>query len=112
MFVVFVLFAVQVLFGLYSTSIVTSVTYDAATAVAGGHGGRLVAASTTDAEAEARSRLGAYARDVEFTWDLDADLVGLTVRARRPTVLPRALVDGVGLGNIERTVRVRVERVR
>lgn len=111
MFLVLVLFAVQIVFGLYSTSIVTSVTYDAAESVAGG-GGRLVPTSTGDAEADARSRLGAYAADVAFTWDVGADVVGLTVRARRPTVLPRSLVDSVGLGDIERTVSVRVERAR
>ena len=110
-FLILVLFAVQIVFGLYSTSVVTSVTFDAAEAVAGG-GGRLDPASTGAAEADARSRLGAYAADVAFTWDVDADVVGLTVRAKRPSVLPRALVDGVGLGDIERTVRVRVERAR
>lgn len=111
MFLVLVLFGVQIVFGLYSTSVVTAITYDAANAVARaeGRGGR---ADTGQAEAEARSRLGAYARDVAFTWDVGADAVALTVRARRPTVLPRALVDGVGLGDIERTVSVRVERVR
>ncbi|MEO7443411.1 MAG: hypothetical protein ABIW46_07760 [Acidimicrobiales bacterium] len=108
MFLVLVLFAVQVLFGLYSTSVVTAVTYDAATTVAGATG----PGATGDAEANARNQLGRYARDVEFTWDVGADVVRLTVRARRPTVLPRALVDGAGLGDIERTVLVRVERVR
>jgi len=111
MFLVLVLFAVQVLLGLYTTSVVTAVTYDAATAVAGADG-RSDPAATRDAEANARSQLGRYAQDVEFTWNLGADVVALTVRGRRPTVLPRSLVDGLGLGDIERTSRVRVERVR
>ncbi|MGH9157518.1 MAG: hypothetical protein ACRD1K_17170, partial [Acidimicrobiales bacterium] len=69
-------------------------------------------AATGDAEANARSQLGRYAKEVDFTWAVNADEVRLTIRARRPTVLPRALVDPAGLGDIERTVRVRVERVR
>lgn len=110
MFLVLLLFAVQVLFGLYSTSVVTAITFDAAAAVARSDGPGRVA--VPDAEAEARRRLSAYGRDVQFSWDVGADAVRLTVRARRPTVLPRALVDGVGLGDIERTVQVRTERAR
>ncbi|MGH9164697.1 MAG: hypothetical protein ACRDZW_04165 [Acidimicrobiales bacterium] len=110
-FLVFVLFAVQVLYGLYATSVVSAVTFDAARTVAGADRAGDAGAQSA-AEAEARNRLGAYATDVAFTWKLDPDAVHLTVRARRPSFLPRSLATTVGLDDIVRTVRVRTERVR
>jgi hypothetical protein len=110
-FLVLVLFATQVLFGLYATSVVTAATYDAAKTVAGADAGGEVSARA-DAEANARSQLGRFGDDVRFDWQPAADTVALTVRAPRPSLLPRALVSGVGLGDIVRTVRVRSERVR
>jgi len=110
-FLVLVLFAAHVVLGLYTTSVVTAVTYDAASEVAAADGPG-AAGAVARAEAQARRQLGAYGRDAAFRWDLSPDEVALTVQARRPSVLPRMLVGGTALGDIERTVRVRVEKVR
>lgn len=111
-FLALLLFAVQVLFGLYATSVVTAVTYDAAKAVAGSDAGNTPAAQA-DARRNAEEQLGRYAAGATFTWsDPGSDPVTLTVRAERPALLPRALLGGMGLRHIERTVTVRLERLR
>jgi hypothetical protein len=110
-FVVLLLFAAQVLLGLYTTSVVTAATYDAARIVAGADAG--TGASARDhAEAGARRQLGRAGHDMTFAWAVDDDAVRLTVRVKRPTLLPRSLATGVGLGDIVRTVQVRTERAR
>ncbi len=109
-FLVFLLFAVQLLFGLYATSTVTAVANDAATR-----------AATRDApprraiEADARAGLGRAGDDARFTWGLDdadrdgrADTVVLTVEVRAPTFVPVSL-GATRAGDIRRTVRVRIE---
>lgn len=109
-FLLAMLFAVQVLYGLYATSVVTAVTYDAAKAVAGSDGG-----DTARAEAQRRAagQLGRYGKEVRFDWRRsDDEAVRLTVRARRPSFFPRELVGDSFLGDIVRTVRVRTESVR
>lgn len=109
-FLLLMLFAVQVLYGLYATSVVTAVTYDAAKAVAGSDGGE---GAQADAERKATVQLGRYGRDVKFNWrGSDADAVRLQVRAPRPSFFPRELVGDSFLGDIVRTVRVRTERPR
>ena len=110
-FLVLLLFASQVLLGLYTTSVVTAATYDAAKTVAGADAAT-TAAARADAESNARSQLGGLGRSVRFDWEPATDSVRLTVRARRPAILPRSLLGGVGLGDIVRTVQVRSERVR
>lgn len=110
-FLVLLLFAVQVLVGLYATSVVTASTYDAARIVAGSDQGDS-AAGRADAEAAARGQLGRFGHQTAFQWENDAEAVRLHVRARRPTVLPRSLVSSVGLSDIDRTVTVRSERAR
>ncbi len=110
-FLVLLLFAVQVLVGLYATSVVTAATYDAAKVLAGADGGNS-ALGRANAEAGARRQLGRYGQKTSFGWENDAEVVRLHVQAPRPTLLPRSLVSGVGLSDIERTVTVRVERVR
>lgn len=105
------LFAVQVLLGLYATSVVTASTYDAARVLAGADQGDS-AVGRADAEAGARSQLGRYGERAAFRWDNDAQSIRLRVRVPRPTVLPRSLASGLGLPDIERTVTVRVERAR
>lgn len=111
-FVLLLLFAVQVLLGLYTTSVVTAATYDAAKAVAGADAADR-AAARADAEANARSQLGAYGAEVTFDWgSTTADVVQLTARGPRRSFLPAALTGPAGLGDVVRTVRVRVEKVR
>lgn len=110
-FLVLLLFAVQVLVGLYATSVVTAATYDAAKVLAGADAGDS-AVGRANAEAGARNQLGRYGEKAAFAWENDAEAVRLHVQAPRPTLLPHTLVRGVGLADIERTVVVRVERVR
>lgn len=109
-FLLLLLFAVQVLYGLYATSVVTAVTYDAAKAVAGSDGGEV---ARSEAQRRATDQLGLYGKEVSFDWRRsDEDAVRLTVRAQRPSFFPRELVGDSFLGDIVRTVRVRIESVR
>jgi hypothetical protein len=107
-FLAFLLFAVQLLFNLYAASAVTTAAYDAARVVAGSEGG----GSTATAETRARQVLGRYADRVTFEWAVDADDVALRVRATNPSFLLPALGGLLGFDEIDRTVRVRVERLR
>jgi hypothetical protein len=109
-FLVMLLFAVQVLFNLYATSVVTSISYDAARRVAGGDGG---ATAIADAEADARRSLGRYADHVDFDWSATGfDEVVLRVTAENPSVLMPALAGPVAFDRLDRTIRIRVERFR
>ena len=110
-FLFLLVFAVQVLVGLYATSVVTAATYDAAKILAGADQGDS-AAGRAHAEAAARGQLGRFGERAAFRWENDAETVRLHVQAPRPTLLPHALADSAGLGDIERTVHVRVERPR
>lgn len=109
-FLIFLLLAVQVLFGLYARSAVTAATFDAARIVAGADAGATPEAQL-DAEAGARRALGRYGQRVAFRWSIDADIVSLSVHVQSPSLLP-ALVRPLQLDTIDRTVRVRRERVR
>ena len=100
-FLSFLLFATQLVLSLYATSVVTAVAYDAAKTVAGADAG-----ASDDARREAtvvaRRALGRLGEQVELRWSTDGDDVVLRVRAPRASLL----------GDVERTVRVRVEAVR
>ena len=104
-FLVFLLFAVQLLVNLYATSVVTSVTYDAARRVA------VLGHSPSQAEQEAavdraRTQLGQYGQSAVFDFDTtDPTVVKLRVRVANP----RFINQYVGLDEIDRTVVVRVE---
>jgi len=109
-FLGFLFFAVQLLFNLYATSVVTSATYDAARRVAtAGH--PATQADIDEAEASARDALGGYARRVAFEWDVASDpsVVRLHVTATQPRFLGPSIDTLVGLDEIDRTVVVRVE---
>ncbi len=109
-FLVMLLFAVQVLFNLYAASVVTSISYDAARRVAGGDGGT---DSTAQAEADARRSLGRYADRVYFEWVATGpDEVVLRVQTDNPSVLLPALAGPVAFDQLDRTIRVRAERFR
>ena len=108
-FLTLLLFAVQVLYNLYATSVVTSVSYDAARRVAAAQGDP---GAVGRAEADARRALGRYADRVTFTWALDGDTVSLRVRARNPSFLLPAVAGPLAFSELDRTVRVRVERFR
>ncbi len=101
------LFAVQALFNLYATSVVTAVAYDAARRVAVADGGT---DRVAQAEADARRALGRYGDRVAFDWTgSDDEFVVLSVRARNPTWLLPAMAGPLAFDEIDRTVRVRVE---
>ena len=111
-FLLLLLFAVQVLVGLYTRSVLTAAAYDAAKAVAGADAGAgRDAASRADAEANAQAQLGEWGQKVSFQWDVCGDVVRLTARGPRPLFLPPALTGPVGLGDVVRTVTVRKEQV-
>lgn len=113
-FLVFLLFAVQLLFGLYASSTVTAVANDAATraASADAPGLELI-------EAEARQSLGEIGSSATFRWstddadgDGDDDTVVLEVVANPPRFIPPSIGGAVGLDEIRRVVRVRTEGVQ
>ena len=113
-FLVFLLFAVQLLFALYASSTVTAVANDAATRAASAAAPRLAVI-----EAEARASLGDIGRAATFTWDLDDsdgdgtdDTVVLELVARPPRFIPSSVGGSVGLDEVRRVVRVRVEEVQ
>ena len=106
----FLLLAVQVLYGLYTTSVVTAATYDAARLAAGSDGDP---GDQAAAEARVRELLGEYFTAGQVVVELDpapSDEVVLTVTARRLGFLPAGLRKQLGLDVMRRTARVRVER--
>ena len=110
-FLVFVLFAVQLLINLYATSVVTSATFDAARRLAT-RGSHPPTQAEQDAAVQlARDELGRYGRDAQFTWGLDdPDVVALHVHVVNPRLLGPGIDQLVGLDTIDRTVVVRVEQ--
>lgn len=108
-FFTLLLFAVQVLYNLYATSVVTSISYDAARRVATARGDPV---AVGHAEADARAALGSYAARVTFTWAVDSEAVVLRVRADNPSFLLPAVAGPLAFGELDRTLRVRVERFR
>jgi hypothetical protein len=113
-FLALLFFAVQLLAGLYASSVVTAVAFDAARLVAGGDGGPGAEAAAED---HARALLGRTADTATFAWsyvDRDgragAETVQLRVEAASPVrLLPSAAVPST---TIERTVAVRREALR
>lgn len=113
-FLVFLLFAVQLLFGLYASSTVNAVANDAAVRAASEG-----SPSLDVIEAEARHNLGQVGASASFTWDVEdadrdgePDTVVLQVVARPPRFIPASIGGAVGLEEIRRTVRVRTEELR
>jgi hypothetical protein len=103
---VLLFFAAHLLLGLYATSMVTAVAWDAARMAAGEQG------SIEEAEIHARSLLGGRGGDVSFTWDSDGEFVSLTVRAANPRLLWSGVMRAAGVEETERTVTVRREQFR
>jgi len=108
-FLVLLMLATQVLFDLYARSTVTAVAYDAARVVAGADSG---ADAVGVAESQARAGLGRYADGAAFTWTVDREVVQLNVKVQNPSLLPPVFKHALGIDTVDRTVRVRVERVR
>lgn len=110
-FLTLLLFAVQLVFALYATSTVTAAAWDAAR-IAAGSGSGTQASARLEAEQHLRGILGDYGDRLEIEWRDHPNDVVLTVRADHPTFIPGPLRRSMGLDRIDRTVRVRHERVR
>ncbi len=113
-FLVFLLFAVQLLFGLYASSTVNAVVNDAGTRAASAN-----APPLEIIEADARQSLGEIGERASFQWSVDDadgdgadDTVVLEVVARPPRFVPPSIGGAVGLDEIRRSVRVRREEVQ
>lgn len=115
-FIVFLLFAVQLLFNLYATSALTAAGLDAARVVAAERVDHAdpagVQAATARAEAKARSVLGRYGNHVTFGWQIDDDFVRLHLRVTNPRVFFGRLDSAIGFDTVDRTIQVRVEKYR
>ena len=110
-FLAFLLFAVQLLANLYSTSVVTSAAHEAARMVATDPRPLGDPAQLARAEAHARQLLGRYGDRAALEWDLsDPEVVGLRVVVDNPRFLFAALDGALGFDTVDRTVRVRVEQ--
>lgn len=114
-FMLLMLAAVQILFNLYATSMVTAAAHDAARAVAGLDAAADRCGSVADAEAAFVRSLGDYgaAGHATLHWTCnDPDVVRVRVVARHPTVLPERLAALTSLGRLDRTIEIRTESRR
>jgi len=113
-FLGFLMFAVHICVNLYANTTVTANAYDAARRVARAEvsdGGRQAAAEA--AEADLKENLGRYASRIEsIDWTLGDDVIELHIVVDNPSFLIFTDGDVGGVGRIDKTVRVRVERVR
>lgn len=114
MFLIFLLFTVQVLFGLYARTTVTAVAADLAQRAAN-EGGSLDEARLAAYSDDARRRLGGYGDDARFRFaftDADGDgiddTVAVTVDASLPILLP-VRWSGYSPTDFTRTMRARIE---
>jgi hypothetical protein len=112
---IFLLFAVQLLFGLYTRTTVTAVATDLAQRAANEGPDALGPERVSFYRSEARRRLGSYADSAVFDFrliDIDADgvddTVAVRVEADLPTLLPTRLVP-TSPTRFTRTMRARLE---
>lgn len=116
-FLVFLLFAVQLLIGLYGRSVVTATAYDGARSVAGArvdHANPTAVATAQDAAtARMRQQLGDVGSRATFDWNgSDADTIVLRVRANNPRLSFPGFDRPMLTDHIDRTVHARIERLR
>ena len=114
-FLTFLLFAVQLLFGLYTRSVVTDVAYDGARQVAGlrstPDGGPFAASARARAEARMRQQLGQAGERARYDWsNSDDDTIALRVQIDTPRFIVIGFAGPLAIDHIDRTVRVRIER--
>lgn len=115
-FLVLLLFAVQLLVNLYATTTVTAAGLDAARLVASKnvdhHDPGAVASARTQAEARFRSLMGEAGAQAKLSWAGDVETVRLRVTLESPSILPRTLGNLVAFRQIDRTFEVQVEELR
>jgi hypothetical protein len=114
-FIIFMLFAVQLLIGLYGRSVITGMAYDGAREVAGFQNRKGQPISVDDARrlAEGNMRREVGDMNVQFSWvGSTDDTVVLRVQADNPRFLWPGLSQGLATDHIDRTVRVRVEKLQ
>lgn len=112
-FLTLLTFAVQLLFNLYATSVVTAVAYDTAVVVASGTvAGEIDSQLRDRAVDQARSELGQYGERASFVWDIDDETVRLTLRVEHPKIAMERVMGVFGLNKVERSVEIRLERPR
>lgn len=101
-FLVFMLLAVQVLWSLYATTVVTSAAYDA---------GRLAARTGDAGAATARfeSTIGSYDADVSIDVPPADGVVTVVLTGENPTLLPDRWARVLPFGDIDRTIEIRRE---
>lgn len=114
-FLCFLLFAVQLLVGLFGRSVVTSIALSGANRVAGARvdhsDATAVAVARAQAETEMRQLLGRQASRTTFDWSASTpDEVVLRVHANLPRFLLPGVQGRLGTDTVDRTIRVRVER--
>lgn len=114
-FLVLMLFAVQLLMNLYATSVVTSAAYEGARQVAGAridHGNPdEVDEARSSAEDRVRSLLGGVGDTATLDWNQSSDdSVALRIQVQPPRFGWPGMSARSGFGRIDRTVRVRVEQ--
>jgi hypothetical protein len=112
---VLLLFAVDVLVGLYTGTSLSGATHAAARQVASDQrvrDGSDQQAAVRDGDAELRDLLGGVGRNADVRWAVDGDEVEVAARVRRPGILPAGWRATGREAWIERTVHVRVEALR
>jgi hypothetical protein len=109
-FLTFLLFAVQLLVGLYARSMVSGVAYDGARSVAGF---RTTDRARAEQQAEERMRQQLGRLAVRFDWGAGTDdTIVLRVWADSPRFLLPGFAGPLATDHIDRQVSVRVERPR
>lgn len=114
-FLVLMLCAVQVMYDLYATSMVTAVAHDAAREVAAFDASPDRCGSIPEAERRFFDALGDYAWRAHATlrWTCaDPAVVRVRVTAEHPTLLPDRFAGLLPLARVDRTIEVRVEARR
>ncbi len=114
-FMLLMLAAVQILFNLYATSMVTAAAHDAARQVASYNSDADRCAAVAAAESAFVRSLGDYGTDGHATlhWTCNnPDVVRVRVLARHPTVLPTRFSGLSSLTSLDRTIEIRTETRR
>lgn len=111
-FLGFLMFAVHVCVNLYANSTVTANAYDAARRVASAQAAGDRQAVADRAGDDLEENLGDLADRIEvLEWTIDGDMVELHIVIENPSFLIFSDAD-VGLGKIDKRVRVRIEEVQ